>query len=159
MGRIRESLSAFGAVFRNPNLRRIQLALAGSVLGNWASGIALSVYAYEHGGAAAVGYLNLLRWIPAAACGPFIAILADRFPRRRVMIAADVIRAAALVVITLLFYAQAPAGTIYALSIFIALVSTAFRPAQAAILPALAVTPEELTAANVSSSTIESAGW
>src|SRR2546423_10025303 len=119
MRRLRDALNAFGAVFRNPNLRRIQLALAGSVLGNWACGIALSVYAYERGGAAAVGYLNLLRWIPAAACGPFVAILADRFPRRRVMVAADVLRAAALVVVTVLFYAHAPAATIYALAIFI----------------------------------------
>ncbi len=38
------------------------------------------------------------------------------------------------------------------------MVGTAFRPAQAALLPSLARSPEELSAANVASSTVESVG-
>ncbi|TMJ97585.1 MAG: cyclic nucleotide-binding domain-containing protein [Actinobacteria bacterium] len=45
---------------------------------------------------------------------------------------------------------------IYGIAGFVYLAATAFRPAQAALLPSLAATPEELTAANVASSTIES---
>jgi MFS family permease len=158
MKRFRESLAAFGAVFANADLRRIQLADAGSILAGWAYGIALSVYAYDQGGAAAVGYVNVLRWVPSAVAAPFMAVLADRFPRRRVMIASDVVRAGALVGATLAFYAHAPAPAVYALAVFVQLVGRAFRPAQAAILPSLARTPEELTAANVTSSTLESVG-
>jgi hypothetical protein len=51
---------------RNPGLRRLQLAWAGSNLGTWGFGVALSVYAYEQGGAAAVGIVALLRLVPAA---------------------------------------------------------------------------------------------
>jgi len=52
---MRESLRAFGAVFRNVRLRRLQLAGAGSTLGSWAYGVGLAVYAYDAGGARWVG--------------------------------------------------------------------------------------------------------
>jgi MFS family permease len=158
MNRLRESARAFHAVFANRNLRRIQLGLAGSVIAGWAYGIALSVYAYEHGGAAAVGYVNLLVWIPAAALGPFMAILADRFPRKRVMIVCSLVRAVTMGAMAAAFFAGAPSAVLYALAVFSTIVGRAFVPAQAAILPSLASTPEELTASNVTSSTIESIG-
>ena len=46
----------------------------------------------------------------------------------------------------------------YALAILTSVVSTAFRPAEASLIPRLAETPEELTAANVTSSTFDSIG-
>jgi predicted MFS family arabinose efflux permease len=72
------------------------------------------------------------------------------------MVASDLLRAAAMVGAALAVAGDAPAGVVYALAGFVSIVSTAFRPAQAALLPSLARTPEELTAANVASSTIES---
>src|SRR3954468_11061710 len=87
-----ESLRAFGAVFRNRRLRRLQLAGAGSTLGSWAYGVGLAVYAYDAGGARAVGILYCVRWTAAAAFAPWLAVLADRFSRRRVMVATDLIR-------------------------------------------------------------------
>ena len=46
----------------------------------------------------------------------------------------------------------------YVLSIVGTVIGTAFRPAQAALVPNLARSPEELTAANVTATTIESVG-
>ena len=156
--RLNESLRAFGAVFGNPGLRRIELALAGSVAGEWAYAIALAVYAFDRGGAAAVGLVGLIRFLPSALSAPFAAVLGDRFRRGRVMVASDLLRALATAAAAAVALAGGPAGAVYALAAFIAVVSTAFRPAQAAILPSLARTPEELTAANVASTTIESVG-
>jgi MFS family permease len=154
--RLLESLRAFRAVFANRQLRRIELALIGSVTGEWAYAIALAVYAFGRGGAAAVGLVGLIRFLPSALVAPFAAVLGDRLPRGRVMVASDLLRAAAMVGAAVAVTADAPAGVVYALAGFVSIVSTAFRPAQAALLPSLARTPEELTAANVASSTIES---
>jgi hypothetical protein len=73
--RLRESSRAFQAVFANRDLRRIQLALTGSVTGEWAYAIALAVYAYDRGGAAGVGLVGLIRFLPSALAAPFAAVL------------------------------------------------------------------------------------
>ena len=89
---LRESRQALGEVFRNRNLRRLNLAFAGSVIGDWAYGVAASVYAYTHGGATAVGALGVARFVSMAVLSPFAALLADKFDRKRVMIASDSVR-------------------------------------------------------------------
>ncbi|HLM93385.1 MAG TPA: MFS transporter, partial [Gaiellaceae bacterium] len=150
---------AFAQTFRNPNIRRLELAWAASVTGEWSSIVALSVFAYDAGGVAAVGLVGLIRMLPSAVVAPFAALLSDRFRRERVMVAADLIRAVAVAAAAVAVFAQAPAGVVFALAGLVALVSTAFRPAQVALLPALARTPEELTSANVASTTIESVAF
>jgi predicted MFS family arabinose efflux permease len=56
-------------------------------------------------------------------------------------------------------FAGAPAVTVYALAAIAAVTGTAFGPAQSALLPSLARSPEELTAANATSTTLESVGF
>ncbi len=46
-------------MFRNPGLRKVNLALAGSVVGDWAYAVGVSVFAYSHGGATAVGVFGV----------------------------------------------------------------------------------------------------
>ena len=163
MGRLRERIGeSFGAlreVYRNPALRRLEYAWAGSIIGSWAYSVAIVVYAYRHGGASAVGLVGLIRWLPAAAASPFAAILGDRYPRVRVMLATDLTRAVALAAMSACVLTGVPAAVVYVLAAAVAVITTAFQPAQSALLPSLARTPEELTAANVSSSTIESLGF
>jgi MFS family permease len=155
---VRASLTAFRRVFSNRDLRRLQLAWAGSNIGGWAYTVAIAVYAYQQDGAYAVGLIGLARWIAAGAASPFTGALGDRFPRVRVMVAADVLRAALLAGMALVVVADGSPLAVYAISIVGTVIGTAFRPAQAALVPGLARTPEELTAANVAASTIESVG-
>ena len=157
--RLSESLRAFGAVFGNADLRRVELAWSGSVVGQWGYEIALAVFAYRAGGATAVGLVALVRLLPAAAVAPFAALLGDRFQRRRIMVAADLARVCAMGGAAAAVFAGAPAAVVYALAVVTALASTAFGPAQSALLPALARSPEELTAANATSTTLESIGF
>jgi MFS family permease len=158
LGQLGESGRAFREVFRNQALRRIELAWAGSIIGTWAYGIAVVVYAYEQGGATAVGVVGLVRWIAAAIASPFAALLGDRYDRRLVMVGSDLVRAALIGLAALAVYADAPAAFVYAIAGLVGVAATAFRPAEAALIPSLARTPEELTAANVAASTIESVG-
>jgi MFS family permease len=153
-----ESGRAFREVFRNAGLRRIELAWAASIVGTWAYGIAVIVYAYEQGGATAVGVVGLARWLAAAVASPFAAILGDRYDRRWVMAGSDLARATLIAGASLAVFAAAPPIVIYVLAGLVSVASTAFRPAEAALIPSLARTPEELTAANVAASTIESVG-
>lgn len=156
---LRESKTAIAEVFRNPGLRRINLALAGSVMGDWAYAVGVSVYAYRQGGATAVGVFGVVRYVSMAVVGPFTAMLADHHDRRRVMVIADLLRFALIAVAALVIAADGPALIVYGLGVLTALAATAFRPAQMSLLPRLANHPGELTAANVAASTIESVGF
>jgi MFS family permease len=157
--RLSESLRAFSAVFANPDLRRVELAWGGSVVGQWGYEVALAVFAYRAGGAIAVGLVALARLLPAAVVAPFAALLGDRFRRKRIMVAADLARVCTTGAAAAAVFAGAPAVVVYALAVLTALASTAFGPAQSAVLPSLARSPEELTAANATSATLESVGF
>src|SRR6185312_17376241 len=94
--RLGVSVDAFRGNFGNPQLRRLQLAGLGSVMGLWAYGVALAVYAFEAGGAKAVGIVTLVRAIPSAISAPFTSTLADRLPRIPFMVATNLGRAASI---------------------------------------------------------------
>jgi MFS family permease len=156
--KLTESAAAFRGSFGNPHLRRLQLAGTGSVIGQWAYGLALAVYAYEAGGAKAVGIVTLVRTIPAAIAAPFLATLVDRLPRVAVMSATSLGSAIAVGAAGIVALMDGPTWAVYLLASASSILGTAFLPAESALLPQLARNPEELTAANVTRSTIESVG-
>lgn len=96
--------------------------------------------------------------IPAAIASPFLGGLADRYSRKLVMIAADGVRAALMVAAALTIWQGWSAYVVYAIVGLSTVTGTAFRPAQAALLPHLVRNAAELTAANVVSTTLESVG-
>jgi MFS family permease len=154
--RFGDAARSFGRVFRNPNIRRLEGAWAVSIFSYWAYGIALAVFAYQEGGAAAVGVVGLFRFIPAAIASPFSAMLADRYRRERVLLVAELLRATLVALTFAVLVADGPFELVVLLSALTAVVNSAEGPAESALLPTLATTPRELTAANVVSSTIES---
>ncbi len=154
--RIGDSASAFAEVFRNPNLRFLELGWTTSILSHFAFLIAVSVYAYEAGGQKAVGLLFLVRLVPAALISPFAGLLGDRYRRERVLLATNLSRIALVGAATVSVFVDAPHTTVYALSIAATIATTPFRSAQAALTPSLARSPTELTAANAVASSVES---
>jgi MFS family permease len=156
--RLRESKEAFAAVFSNPALRLVELSWTLSVTAYWVFIVALSLFAYEKGGVAAVGVVGLIRVLPSVVAAPFAALLGDRYPRHRVLFLANVVRTALILAAAAVALLDVHVAAIYVLTAFVGLMQSIFRPTQAALLPSLARSPEELTAANLVLTTIESIG-
>ena len=151
-------LAGLVTVLRNRNLRSLELAWGAAITAEWAHFVALGVFAYEANGTVGVGVAGLVRMLPAAFVAPFAASLGDRFRRERFLVSIALLGAAALAGSAVAFFASENAIVIFALAGVVGIASTLVRPAQQALLPSLARTPEELIGSNGATSTIESLG-
>ena len=158
MSRLRGFLVRFAVladVFRSPELRRAECAWAGYYIADWSAFVALSIYAYDFGGAAAVGVLGVVRALPAALGVPAGSAVADRTRRERVLFAVQSARAVALAASAAVVAEGGPHWAVFLLVGVTAGVGAAYRPAHLSLVPLLARTPQELVATNVSGSILE----
>ena len=97
-----------------------------SELGDWAARVALAVLVLDRTGSkvltAAVTGIGFLPWV---GIGQALAALADRFPRRSVMVVADVVRAVS-------FFALSVVEPVWALLVLAFIAATATPPFEAA---------------------------
>ncbi len=142
----------------NGGLRRVLPAFFlfnAAEFGTW---VAILLYAYERSGPVSVGVVALIQLVPAALLAPAAASLGDRFPRERVLAAGYVTQAAAMLATASAMILAASPVVIYAIAAVAASSLVVTRPTQSALLPSLAVSPEELTAANAANGIAEGAG-
>jgi MFS family permease len=156
--RFAEPLRVLGSVLRNVDVRRLELAWAASNLASRASAIAVAVYAFETDGIAAVGIVAFVRLGVAAVVSPWLAVLADRRPRRTVMVACDLARGVVLAAMALLVPFDGARPALYVLAVLVVVPEPLFRSAQVAHTPSLVGAPAELVAANTIASAVESVG-
>jgi len=153
----RRRLGVFGALAGNRGLRRVVGGYALFTLSEYSVWIAMLVYAYSRGGAPIAGVVALAQLVPAALLAPVFAAMADR--RSPVVLLAGGYLAQA---VAMAATAAAIAGGVplaaYAAAVVASTAVTATRPAQSTLIPSLAVTPDQLTAANVVVSWVEAAG-
>ena len=155
---MRERLRVFAAVFRDPNLLRIELAYAGFNMTEYATWVAILVFAYNRGGATMAGLVAMIQLIPSAIVAPLASYAGDRFRRDRVLLIDYVVQAVSILITAAGLFAHAPIPLIYGMAAVAAASLTFTRPAMGSLLPAVTETPEDLTAANVASGVIENAG-
>ena len=154
--------AVFGAVavdFGNRDLGLLGIARVGISFASWCLAIALGVYGFEVGGAAAVGVVALVRLLPGALASPFAGLLGDRFPRRNVLLGSGL---AVTVVLAATSAAAAMDSEAWVVAILAGIFTVAispYVPAESALLPALARTPQELSAANVTHSAMDNVGF
>lgn len=158
VSRTGERMATLVDVFRNPQLRRLELAWAGYYAGEWTHFVALSVYAYNVGGATAVGVLGVVRLVPAAVALPIGGLLTDRYPRQRVLLVMNLARAVTLAAAAVALAVDSPTAVVFGLAAIAAVFGAPVRPATMSLVPLLARTPQELVATNASSSTLEGLG-
>jgi hypothetical protein len=141
-----------------PQVRRLELGWAGSVVGETAGAIAVAVYAFGQGGATLVGVYGVARTLPAAVLAPVIMGLADRFRREVLLRLATGFRAVLLGAAAAGVAAHAPAGAVIALAAGSSMLAGTYRPLLVAILPWVVSSPAELGAVNVLASSMENSG-
>jgi len=149
-------MTGFGALLtHNRNYRYTWLGQIVSEVGDHFNNIAvLSLLVQETQSGAAVAGLMLSRAIPAVLAGPLAGVMLDRFDRRRIMIASDLIRGfVALGFIYAIGHHQV--WLLYVLSALLMLASPFFTSGRSAILPSIA-TEDELHTAN---SLTQTTGW
>jgi MFS family permease len=149
---------SFRTVVADPNLRRVELAFLGFNMTEFATWIAILVYAFERGGAAAMGAVSVFLLIPSALVAPFAAYAGDRFRRDRVLALDYLVQGIAMAVTAATLYAAASVALVYATATIASISITFTRPAQNSLLPGLTRTPTDLTAANVVSGVVEGTG-
>lgn len=132
---------------RRPAYRRIWLGSVVSLAGDWFTLIALYSLLDEYTGRGeAIGLMLFVRFLPAALLGPIAGVVADRFPRRQVMVTCDVTRA--VVVLGFLLVRSADdVWLLYALTFTQMAAASFFDPAEQASI-ASTVEPNEVVTAN-----------
>ena len=156
---MRGHAAVFARLIRRPPLRRAVVAFAAFNIAEVATWIAILVYAFNRGGATEAGVVALAQLLPAAIVAPVGAAIADRYGRDRALAATYLIQAAAMTATGAALAFAAPPLAVYALAAVTASSITLTRPVHSALLPALSRTPDELTAANVASGTVQHASW
>jgi MFS family permease len=146
--RIGTVLSVLRSAFGNPVLRRIGCAYALFVSAEFGIWIALLIFAYGHGGASASTLIVLVQLIPCIVLAPLVGAFVDRARPSSVLRVGYGLQTASLAAVAAAIGLNAPSWLVFVLAPLTAVSLTMTRSPQAAILPAIVRTADELTAAN-----------
>jgi MFS family permease len=134
------------AVFRKRSFRLLWTAQLISTSGSALTSLAAGILVYRlTGSALSVGLMLMATALPTLLLGLIAGVFVDRYDRKRIMVAADLIRAALVLLIP--FVLPFGIAWLYVLVLLSSAVTQFFDPANESVLPELA-TDEELAAAN-----------
>ena len=125
-------------LLRRRDFRRVYVAVSASELGDALQYIALMWFAFEAGGPLGVLAVRLADSVPALLFGLHGGLVADRWDRRRVLIATDLVRAGVLIPVAIAGLTGAlPLWGLVVAAFLLTSATSYFDPAYGALLPAL----------------------
>jgi CRP-like cAMP-binding protein len=145
------------AALHNVAVARLVGAFAAVTVGEWVLGTTVAIHAYPIGGALLVGFVGF-RFFPAAVAGLLTAQFADSHRRERVLTVAASLRALASASVAASLALKLPFVVPLLLVWLDAVAGSAYRPAQATLLPTLVHSPAEFTSATALASNAKSSG-
>jgi MFS family permease len=164
-----EALRVYRGLLANGPLTKLLVGEFISGIGDWLYIVAIFVVIYsETQSAAAVGLFGAIRLIPYILLSIPAGLIADRFDRRLVLLASDLLRGGCMVALFLLVENHAPIPIVVAVAMLAPRARPFFYPAIGAYLPSLAkdetqlgacrIAPGRALATSASSSARRSAG-
>jgi MFS family permease len=147
-----EAQSPYLRLFTNRNYALLWSGQLVSLMGDRIHQVALGFLVATRGTPLDVGFTFAAIAIPNVIFGPWAGALADRWDRRRTMIAADLIRAVLVLTIPLAFNVHI--GLVYLAAFAVSTVGLLFRPSKDALIPQI-VGPDDLISANSATSVTE----
>jgi MFS family permease len=144
--------------FHTPGRARVAFSKILTAFAAWSFFLALSVYGFEAHGIVGVGVVALIRYLPGAAAAPIVGIVIDRSSRRTIWLASAATTALVLCGATVAAAAGAPTWVVFVFPGLYAIASAAYAPAESAMSPMMARTPQQLSARNVNDSVMENSG-
>jgi DHA3 family macrolide efflux protein-like MFS transporter len=134
------------AVFRNRSFSLMWTGQLISTIGSALTSLAASIYVYHvTNSALSVGLMLMATAAPTILVGLIAGVFVDRYDRKKIMIAADLIRA--VLVCSLPFLLPLSIGWLYVIVALSSAVGQFFEPAYESLLPEIA-SDQELAAAN-----------
>ena len=148
---VQDNPTGFKAVLAHRDFSLLWSGQLVSNIGTAIASLALMFYAFDlTGSAMAMAILAIAQTLPVVAFAGPIGVYIDRWNRKKIMVASDVVRAITILLIPLTVYFPTFLPTIYWVYILTFLYATAnawFFPARSASIPNL-VEGDELVAAN-----------
>jgi predicted MFS family arabinose efflux permease len=138
----------------NPAFRHLFVGQIVSQTGDWFNSVAIFTLLLSlTGSGEAVGYILILKLLPAFFVGPLAGVVADRYDRKKIMIATDLLRG--FLVLGFLFVDRPDQiWIVYTLTALEVAIAAFFDPARSAAIPSI-VSRRELISANA----LSGASW
>jgi MFS family permease len=151
-----KAVMGYRAALGFKGFRYLISAFAVSACGDWLYSTVLVVFVYERtSSAACVAAASIARIAPEIVLGPIAGAVADRYGRKRVMIACDLGRALLMFGLTLVALSRAPVAVALAIVFVATAIGTPSLPATLALTPSL-VDEDALAPANSLVSVVDS---